>query len=86
MPFAAVALALFSSILLVPSAQAATNYTDADILQFALNLEVHGFYHRISQQDLLPFPVLASSRFCSDSVHPFRLCGLYRARLVSMPP
>lgn len=40
--FAAVSLALLSSILLVPSAEAATNYTDADILQFALNLEVRG--------------------------------------------
>ena len=41
--FAAVALALLSSVILAPSAEAATNYTDADILQFALNLEVQGF-------------------------------------------
>ena len=37
---ATVALVLSSIALLTPSAQAATNYTDADILQFALNLEV----------------------------------------------
>nr|QOL01256.1 putative extracellular protein TR9_061 [Trebouxia lynnae] len=36
---ATVALVLSSIALLTPSAQATTNYTDADILQFALNLE-----------------------------------------------